>query len=212
MKWLVTLTEWLQTQLGMSRERRLVMFESIKLIKKGIEKSRLYASFFEWHDRDREEKGVVESLQESLQKNQQEFFENIRSRGRGNDPPDCEADLISGGQVAIEVTELVSGEAIRCAKHGYLVHAVYTESDLIKRVNDGLVTKGGKRSNLKGGPYKQYVVVIYTNEHQISFEWASTVFSDQKFCCPNIDKAFLLISYYPCLKMYPYVELKLESH
>jgi len=43
-------------------------------------------------------------------------YGSLRSRGPGNDPPDCEALNLRGERVAIEVTELVDGNSISAAK------------------------------------------------------------------------------------------------
>ena len=86
-----------------------------------IERSltRGYASFFEWPlDRNLAELGVVNYLVASMAADRQNLFANIQSRGRGNDPPDCEATDSQGRRVAIEVTELVDPKGIANSRRG----------------------------------------------------------------------------------------------
>lgn len=93
--------------------------EIIAEIRAAHAKARGYADFFGWAtDRDLEEWGVVSSLGESLQADNALFFSNLVRRGRPKDPPDCEARTESGERLAIEVTELVDGQAIQAFKEG----------------------------------------------------------------------------------------------
>lgn len=93
--------------------------EIAALMRAAREKSRGYADFFGWAiDRDLEEWGVLASLRESLESNGQLFFCDLKLRGRGNDPPDCEAVDANGKRIAIEVTELVDGRAIQAYQNG----------------------------------------------------------------------------------------------
>jgi hypothetical protein len=69
-------------------------------------------------DRDVEELGVVQTLFESLPHRGQSFFQDYGSRGKGNDPPDCEARSFTGGRIGIEVTELVDRNSLKAAKAG----------------------------------------------------------------------------------------------
>src|SRR5690349_21800948 len=82
-------------------------------------KDRGYASFYGWStDRDLEEWGVTNTLSESLRHAGGSFFDDLKLRGRGNDPPDCEAVDTEGNRIAIEVTELVCPVAIQAYKEG----------------------------------------------------------------------------------------------
>jgi hypothetical protein len=53
------------------------------------------------------------------------FYSNIKSRGRPNDPPDCEGVDQHGDRVAIEVTEIVNGQSIRA----FMKRRVYEWAD-----------------------------------------------------------------------------------
>src|SRR4030042_6156411 len=87
----------------------------IKGIIEGIARSRGYADSFEWRpDRDLEEYSVVKLFCEALEKEGKSFIDSnsIFRRGRGNDPPDCEANDLDGNLIGVEVTELVDPQAI----------------------------------------------------------------------------------------------------
>src|SRR5690349_8364900 len=91
--------------------------EIVRLLRESRDRSRGYADFFLWAvDRDLEEWGVVTALAESLEQERCLFFSDIISRRRPNDPPDCEARDHGGARLAIEVTELVDGNAIHNSK------------------------------------------------------------------------------------------------
>ncbi len=66
--------------------------EILALMRAARQRSRGYADFFGWKiDRDLEESGVLSSLAESMVVDGVDFYENVKSRRRPNDPPDCEA-------------------------------------------------------------------------------------------------------------------------
>src|SRR2546425_10336973 len=92
--------------------------EVAQLMREALRRSRGHASFFEWApNRDLEEWGVATHFRESLEHRGELLFDRIISRGRGNDPPDCEAVGPDGKPIAIEVTELVDPAAIIAYKH-----------------------------------------------------------------------------------------------
>src|SRR5216110_1592661 len=93
--------------------------------------ARGYADFHLWApDRDLEEWGVANTLRESAaHRGEEELFRELRRRGRGNDPPDCEASDQFGQSIAIEVTELVDPKAIVAFKRGLIYEwADWTQS------------------------------------------------------------------------------------
>jgi len=91
--------------------------EIAKLMREARDLRRGYADFFQWAiDRDLEEWDVATILNESLAAEGRTFFSKLRSRGRPDDPPDCEALDSRGTRLTIEVTELVDGKAIEVYK------------------------------------------------------------------------------------------------
>ena len=120
--------------------------EIAALMKAAREKARGYADHFSWAlDRDLEEWGVVVALNEALQKHNHSAFSNIEARGRGNDPPDCEALNVSGDKTAIEVTELVSEEALKAYKAGqHYVWADWNKETFLNAIS-GLIQRKNER-------------------------------------------------------------------
>ena len=66
--------------------------DAIRILRKGAEMMRDYAGFFDWPvDRPLAERGVVLELFAALNRDLGASFSGLRSRERGEDPPDCEA-------------------------------------------------------------------------------------------------------------------------
>jgi hypothetical protein len=191
--------------------------EVAAIIRKAIEKRRGHADFFEWPDRDRAELGVVEDLAASLEATGVTFFSDPKSRGRPNDPPDCEAIDKDGQRIAIEVSELVDGKAIskiHAARRSGLTGESWVEWDLMKfksAVSERLTTKNACYPRLKDAPYPGgYVVVLHTDEDALSRKVIEEFAGQVTFAnCNHIDRAFILISYDPEIERYPFVELQL---
>ena len=188
--------------------------EIVALMRAARTKSRGYADFFGWAtDRDMEEWGVVTSLAESLAGNGKSFFGDLKLRGRGNDPPDCEATDSSGKRIAIEVTELVDGRAIQAYKRGALYEwADWTRDGLVSSLAERIAEKGSRYTILKDGPYDGgYVIVIFTDEPLLPIEAVDEFLDGHTFRRPEgVSRAFLLLSYDPRTKTYPYVDLDLS--
>ena len=114
-------------------------------IKEAIAKSRGYADSFGWPaNRDLEEYGVVKSFCEALEKEGKSFLDKngVKCRGRGNDPPDCEASDLGGKLIGIEVTELVNPKAIISFKKNQEYEwAEWDRANLIDAINNRLDKK-----------------------------------------------------------------------
>ncbi len=178
-------------------------------------KARGYADFYGWStDRDLEEWGVTNTLRESLQRTEEAFFDDIKLRGRGNDPPDCDAVDSMGNRIAIEVTELVCPDAIRAYKEGrFYDWADWSKDRLVTALEDRIIAKGARYNKLKGGPYEGgYVVLIHTDEPMLPIETVRQFLDGLIFGRPKgVTRAFLLLSYDPALKTCPYIELPLDQ-
>lgn len=136
----------------------------VELMREAQQRARGYADFFGWApDRDLEEVGIVQSLAESLEAEQKLFFASIRGRGRPNDPPDCEAKSFVDERIAIEVTELVDGEAIRAFKSGRDYDwAEWDRAKFLQELAEALSRKDSRFPELKEPPYPGgYVVVVH---------------------------------------------------
>lgn len=177
------------------------------------QKKRGYSDFFTWPvDRQLEEWAIVDSLKESLEKANAGFFNSLVARGRGNDPPDCEAALYEGGRLGIEVTELVDPVAIMAYKNGDTnQQAEWGEHKLINSITQRLEVKDVPK-NIKGGPYDLYMLVIHTDEPALSFDYAYPLLSKFPFQFYSlIDRAFLLMSYDEKHQCCPFIELNIKA-
>lgn len=189
--------------------------EIVALMRAAREKRRGYADFFGWRtDRDIEEWGVTTTLWESLQRNGECFFGEIKRRGRGNDPPDCEAVDPAGNRIAIEVTELVCPDAIQANREGLDSWSEWPKQRLITELQHRINTKGERYVKLKGGPYEGgYVVLIFTDEPMLPIATVRTFLDGQVFDRPRgTSRAFLLLSYDPAMQICPYIELSLVDN
>lgn len=189
--------------------------EIVALMRAARAKARGYADFFGWStDRDLEEWGVVTTLWESLQHNGESFFNEISGRGRGNDPPDCEALDFEGKRIAIEVTELVCPDAIQAYREGRVYDwADWPKDRFILELQHRITAKGARYVKLKGGPYEGgYVVVIFTDESMLPIATVRNFLNGHIFDRPEgVSRAFLLLSHDPELHYCPYVELFLGN-
>ena len=171
---------------------------------------RKHAEYFSWcSDRTVEEIGAVQSFHESLAHHGQSFFHSYRSRGRGNDPPDCEALSNAGERIAIEVTELVHGDSIRAAKSSQSIQwEPYTKRELCELLGTRIAKKDNP-PEVKGGPYRGYVLLIYCDEPRVlDYDLIEHVRGHAFPGTTLIDRAFLLFSYSPWEKCCPYIELQ----
>jgi hypothetical protein len=184
----------------------------IREIKEAIKKSRGYADSFKWSpDRNLEEYYIVKLFCESLAKKGQPFIDisSIISRGRGNDPPDCEGNDLNGNLIGIEVTELVDSEAIITFKKNQVYE--WTEWDKTKLINsiENRLDAKNIPGRIKGGPYKSYIIIIYTDEPVLNADYTKDLLKGYRFAKRNlIDRAFLFIFYDPIYKTYPSIELE----
>jgi hypothetical protein len=184
-------------------------------IKEAISRSRGYADYFSWPlDRDLEEYGIAQTFTESLAASGQLFFkkDSLRSRGRGNDPPDCEAEDLKGNSIGIEVTELVDPLAIEKLKNtGTYEWAEWDQAKLIRAIQKRLSAKDSP-ANIKGGPYAVYVVIVHTDEPYLNKTFVTEQLSGICFePAQLVSRAFLLLSYDPGVKAHPYIELEFST-
>ena len=188
--------------------------EILELICAEKYRARGYADFFGWSlDRDIEEWGIVTNLAESMEIDGKVLFTNLKRRGRGNDPPDCEALDNNGRRIAIEVTELVDGKAIKDYKSsGIYKWADWNKSKFISFLESILSRKDSRYPKLKEPPYEGgYIVVIFTDEPMLNRSVVASYLQGHVFKMSYITRAFLLMSYDPEIKRCPYYELTING-
>jgi len=182
-----------------------------------IERSqkRGYATFFEWPlNRDLAELGVVRYLLASMEADGQTQFHHARSRGRGNDPPDCEGTDNQGRRVAIEVTELVDPKGISNYQAGRTDQwIVWTRDSFLAGINERLASKAKRTRALKGAPYPGgYAVIIFTDEPHLNRASVHTYLKNHRFPhFAGLSMAFLLLGYDPAIKRCPWFRLRIDG-
>jgi hypothetical protein len=177
--------------------------------------TRRYASFFQWRsgDQETEEIGVVESLMESMAMCSAETLIALKSRGTGNDPPDCEAVTPDGRRVGIEVTELVDEAAIKegIKRQRYFAYP-YWDADKLREWIKGIVHCKDVLAKVKGGSYAEYWLVIHSDETALGFEETREWIGRMPELRTNlVSRAILMLSYRPEHRCCPYVDLPIRQ-
>jgi hypothetical protein len=156
-----------------------------------------HADYFSWEtDRPAAELGVLEVFERELRADGQEFFTKARHRGPRNDPPDCEAISLTGQRIGIEITELVDPDSAEKARAGKRYAARNWNDDLIPEL-DAIIRRKDAPSNLKGGPYSEYVLLIHTDE-ALEFAYVQLILADHVFPQTRLTtRVYLVTSYDP---------------
>jgi len=196
----------------MTQEERTQIAKAMRAAR---EKARGYADYFGWAtDRDLEEWGVLTSLFESMDKEGTLPYTNLRMRGRGNDPPDCEGLNTEQKRVAIEVTELVDGDAIKNFKAGAIYEwAEWDRGKFLERLHGLLKQKDEKFPKLLEPPYEGgYAVVVFTDEPELPAQNVLAYLEGHVFTeLQHITEALFLVSYDPKENCCPYFQLNVGS-
>lgn len=165
---------------------------------------RQYACYFNTGDGDADESGAAVDLIESLSGDDRIEIQvgSLRSKGKGNDPPDCGAMLTDGRRLGIEVTELIDQKSLaaHCAHEGSkgISPLVYTKELFINRLQGRMNAKKRSLNALKGGPYDFLILLIITDELLLTYEDVSAWLDGASFDLPEPwDQIFLLFSYSP---------------
>jgi hypothetical protein len=192
--------------------------EIARLLREARDRSRGYADFFLWStDRDLEEWGVATALAESMNLRGAPLLIDIKSRGRQNDPPDCEAKDRNAKRVAIEVTELVEGMAIHHHKKAMAAGvapewAEWSREKFLSLLANRLDEKDKRFPHLKDAPYSGgYVVLVHTDEPELRKELVASFLQGFVARVQYITRALLLLSYDPSVEMCPYFEVPLGA-
>jgi len=158
-----------------------------------MKKLRRYASFYEWHDKQQKELGIVQELLASLASQGIELFD---PQIHQPDPPDCICNDRNGNLVALELVELVSQEAVERNEKGEAVYRWWEPVDIRSEIASLLAKKDAKAFN--GGPYSEVAVVIHTDEPALVADDARAALSGLEFGpFRRISRGFLMLSYMP---------------
>ena len=179
------------------------------ILREAIKRQRRHAPFFSWFDRSPSgkavaEKGVVESLLESM--NATGRAEYFAPRATGRDWPDCEAKNAAGKSAAFEVTEFVDAAALSHKTEP----RQWSHDEIVARLAAILEHKDQRGF---GAGYDETVLLIHTDEFYLDATKLETLLSAQRFLLRhrNVTRAFLLFGYSPQLGRCPYIELQLAA-
>lgn len=189
----------------MSEEAWAELAEEIKKAK------RPHAGHFSWEtDKSIAEKGVLGQFVDELKADGCDFFNDWRHRSAGNDPPDCEAALYTGGRAGIEITELVHQASAAAARAGKSPDWHDWREELIPKLSKMIQKKDG--AVIKGGPYTEYILLIHSDEPWLEIDRIRLDVSKHVFSAPNlITRAYFFMSYAPSTGRYPYFRLSIEG-
>jgi hypothetical protein len=203
---------------AVNQENTVIDLEKVmRLVFYNRQNRRRYASFFEWRGEDRErgkqvkERSIVCDLFKSLEKDAGCIL--FKTVGYGDNPPDCVATDMNDNPIGVEVTELVDEETVKLRSKGCRPDKDWTSNEVIEKVKSIL----RKKSNLltkRPSKYTNFFLVLHTDEPDLRWkfragELASSFHVFDRY--PHIDKVYLLFSYQPGRKTYPYLELKFAS-
>lgn len=198
-----------------------------------MRRTRGYAGFFDWPDKQLKEVGVVEDLLKAAGYSDANPIRKLRLPDR--DPPDVIGTDAAGRDVAFEVTELVDedaarmnaqfdreGEAKRSIAAGIdperahklasmqLLAGVWEPPKVIEVVQRILTTKDEKAWH--GGPYSRVVLAIHTDEPALAPADYIAALESHLFEKPTlITDAHVIFSYDPASETYPLATLSFRA-
>ena len=175
---------------------------------------RPYATYWKWTRRGKavEELAVARALVDAVGGPPLEFRE---LRVQVPDPPDVVGERANGQVAAIELAELVDEKAIavslaalRKGKPEQVVHRYWDQPTLVAAVDQLLGEKDRKK--LMGGPYAEYIVLLYTDEYFLRRDEVEQWVGQHVFGgISQATDAYLMLSYDPTIDGYPFVRLSL---
>lgn len=168
-----------------------------------MNQKRQYAAHFEYPQKSIKELGIVQEWVDLLKG---EYHSPVCGP-HPNHAPDC---VVRDGRdlpVGVEVCELVDRLTIEEDIAGKSAYKVYTREDFLRGIAGLLESKDRKDYH---GQYQKIVVVIHTDEPDLSFARCDLWLRDQTFTeLQRIDEAYLIFSYDPALEGYRYVKINL---
>ncbi len=184
-----------------------------KMLEREVNGQRKYASFFHSVDKKLKERDVVRILlREMAKKGDVHITGPVTSVDEREQWPDCRAKDDKGQDVAIEVTELVSQEAIEANQHGDGKWCWWSDASVMERLEK--IIREKDQTCYHGSNYTKVVLVVNTDEPALDSDQIGSLVQMRVFAKPrNIDGAYLLMSYHPLLGggYYPYFKLTFSS-
>ncbi len=189
----------------MSEEEWAELAEEVKKAK------RPHAGHLSWEtDKQVAESGVLRQFEDELKADGRDFFGKVNQRCRGDDPPDFGALSYTGERIGLEVTELVDPASAAAARDGIKYDWKDWRNDLIPELHKIIQKKD--EANVKGGPYTEYVLLIYSSEYWLEIDRIRLDITAHVFAATNqITRAYFLLPYDPSTQRYPCFRLMIEG-
>jgi len=171
--------------------------ESGRILRQSAARARGYADFFDWPDKSVKEWGIAQTFVQELQRSGgPTICGGTQHPGGVNHAPDLQITTQNGETWGVEITELVSQEAIEATKCGSSVFALWSDEELIAQV-DALVARKDRPQKIKGGPYDRYLLLVHVDEAMLNRERLESAFVYHGFRTHLIDEICVLLSYEP---------------
>jgi len=194
----------------LSYEEKLAVLWDIKErfsenIYKNNQLPRKHATFYNSHDTKVKERGIVNLF---FSKNNRE----VELEYCSSDPPDVVAIEHDSKKIAIEVTELVSEEAIKKQINGkskeYLTEILSWNKEKVVDNIDKIIVRKNELFSKCFGQYDSSMLLIHTDEIDIQFEKLYEYL--ETYNCPknSFNEIFLFTSYDPRMRKYHTYQLK----
>lgn len=132
----------------------------------------------------------------------------LRSRGAGNDPPDCDGYL-DGHRCGIEVSELLHQSSLKATIKGNPQYFAWDRDSLIKAIQ-ARISRKDRLESVKGGPYGRYILILITNEMTLGRAEVAQFLEEAIFESAMITDVVLGLGYDPSIKACPVFTLKLS--
>ena len=119
----------------------------------------------------------------------------------------------AGRRVAVEVTELVSADAIRAYKSGRVYDFAFWDRDLfLSSLTEAISRKDANFGRLRDPPYDGgYELIVFTDEPMVSRSSVEKWLTKEVFRVEHLSRAVLLLGYDPGLSRCPFYELPLGA-
>jgi hypothetical protein len=174
-----------------------------RLVRAMQENTRGANDYWFWRDKPQMERGVARDILGRAGVDVQQ----LRSRGPGDDPPDCEA-MIGGLLCGIEVTELLDRPTLESTIRGKGQWMVWDRIMLCTELQR-LIDRKDKPEKVKGGPYDRYILVVVTDEPLLGREDVGQFLEGATFRSHFITEVYLGLSYDPSVSSCPVFPLRL---
>ena len=172
--------------------------EILRLIQSAEERSRGYATYWEWApDRRLAEAGVVQALIDHLNHSEDNSLGSIRPMQ--DDPPDVQLTSSGGESIGVEVTELVDPETVekaRYAKKQQLQNWRWADWDRLKIDEEIRLRISKKDTKLAGktDEFHEVWLAIFTDEPMITLMLAEKSCAAISVNVQNLDRVFFILS------------------